>query len=201
MQCLSKETQKEHCILGLDSLSFQIEREVLGWTSCCCCTICAIHPSFGFEKLCQQSIYPLKRFAVGKKQYVSSFNALHDANILLRDWHIPFVHHVDKQNNSYAGIEQKYKSINVSARAPAGLRLAHLQPLLDLLLKTSGYPRFPRPLFTLLADNSLTMREPHSATTWRRLQTLRGSMDLRASQSINLALYQCRHKLIIRIVE
>ena len=122
-----------------------------------------------------------------QKQYVSSFLALHDAYIL-RDWHVPFVHHVDKKNNSYAGIEHKYESINVSARAAAGLRLAHLlQPLLNLLLKTSGYPRFPRPLFTL-AGNSLTKREPHSATTWRRLQTLRGSMDLRASQSINLAL-------------
>ena len=39
---------------------------------------------------------------------------------------IPLVHHVDEKNDSYAGIEEKDDSIDVSACATATLGFAHL---------------------------------------------------------------------------
>ena len=39
---------------------------------------------------------------------------------------IPLVHHVDEKNDSYAGIEEKDDSVDVSACATAALGFAHL---------------------------------------------------------------------------
>ena len=39
---------------------------------------------------------------------------------------VPLVHHVDEKNDSYAGIEDKDKSIDVSACATATLGFSHL---------------------------------------------------------------------------
>ena len=147
------------------------------------------------------TIYPWKRFVVGKKQYAISFLALHDAYIL-RDWHVPFVHHVDKKNNSYAGIEHKYESINVSARAAAGLRLAHFQPLLDQLLSSENEWLDILDFLNLYSHWPAIPSPRESPTVWQRGGHFKPYVAQWTCEPRNrsTSLYQCRHKLIIRIV-
>ena len=149
------------------------------------------------------TIYPWKRFAVGKKTIRQQFSrTFHDAYIL-RDWHVPFVHHVDKKNNSYAGIEHKYESINVSARAAAGLRLAHFQPLLDQLLSSENEWLDILDFLNLYSHWPAIPSRRESPTVRLRGSDFKPYVAQWTCEPRNrsTSLYQCRHKLIIRIVE
>ena len=83
---------------------------------------------------------------------------------------IPLVHHVDEKNDSYAGIEEKDKSIDVSACSTAALGFAHLAKI-ETESSTNTLP-----LSTKSPDYcNCTLRrgfKPYVAQWWTRASTI-----------------------------